>query len=89
MEWEPPTVQHTIPTPLVDQLQYLLLRPDNPYSQTARQNAVFIHHGARRLRPADNQRSLSSGINTRGANMPQSVTAPLLHQRQAATSEQQ
>jgi hypothetical protein len=31
--WEPPTGQHTIPTPLVDQLQFLLLRLDNPYSQ--------------------------------------------------------
>jgi hypothetical protein len=31
--WEPPTVQHTIPTPSVDELQFLLLRTDNPYSR--------------------------------------------------------
>jgi hypothetical protein len=31
--WEPPTVQHAIPTPSVDQLQFLLFRPDNPYSR--------------------------------------------------------
>jgi hypothetical protein len=62
---EPPTIQHTIPTPSAR--QSLLQKPHGKAQ-------IFIHHGSRRPQPASQSAvsvtstpGMSSGINTGGA----------------------
>jgi hypothetical protein len=73
--WERPTVQHTIPTPSVEQLQFLLLRSTSSYSfsQTiltpgSTRPKRGIYTPRRTTVPPPLQWPSISGINTRGAN---------------------
>jgi hypothetical protein len=62
--WEHPTVQHTIPTPSAEQLQSLLLRPDNPYSQI---HAIMMQYLYSMANGNSSWcQSQSQGINTSG-----------------------